>query len=1096
MKKVLLSLAAVAALASCVKENISEPVQNAGKYTIKAAAQISKTTLAGTTVEWEVTDEIAVVLDGDNPVMAKFAAVEATLNGSKADFTGDFNLDGDLKFSDYNCAYAVNPSSAVDFINKKISHTLAADQTEGVKSGDLLSSALVSLEALPKGEAQAQFQNALTLLQVAVPAGVQKVEFTADMYSSLVGTAEFTVDAETGKLAVSKPSTSRKVTLEAAAGLEAKTYPVLVYPGKVKELTLHMVGLDGAEYTNTVKDLEFVAGEYRTINLCNIFGIYSEDTLYATPAGGNVLVPVVSAVDHEFTVTTDASWITYVETKGFHGTEIVLNVEANTTGAAREASVTVKWGEDAKDSRTYKVSQEALYDHFLNVEWEESFGLYSSESDAKNETNAKVTYKNVFTIELSDDFSKGMYKVNGMLVENNSYNGKAGATYYANYNDGQLIVLKNDKGYAFNDKEVVFTYNEAEKTFTAAPIKFGYKFDNADMRNGGYIGGYKAVVKVEEPTPDTPSTGFTLEGAWDQVVTGMSWPSPSATMTIAVSGSTVTITDFIAAGTVAEGTLNGNIITIPAGTMVDQAGPLDADVVLTVSDDYNTITAGAFTVGGWINVSAYSAEKQEKNVATEPETPEVPEVPEVGGPTLDGAWNQNVAGMSWPSPSATMTIAVSGSTVTITDFVVAGTVAEGTLSGNQITVPAGTAIGTGSNQAGPLDADVVLTISADYNTITAEPFSIASWCNVSAYSAEKQEKNAGTVTPEPEPEAPAIDFAGLDWASAAVAVNGESATSDSKMKEISAFGDDEYLYVRLTTAQGLPLGADHLGLSFCDGEGSNEVWWGWTTTGTNTYYGEHMGEIDADGKLTGMSFGDAEVICHTEVSGESVTWYLAFPRESVEQYVSAKGKIYVSALLWNAWSEYWAAPARGGSMLQVTLFEDPNSLKNADWNAADVVSYDLPSGASSSRQSLRSVKYFTDADNVKVRIVASAAKLAEQVDGVPTTHLGIFLYDVVNGSGDGYYEWWGNAAGNNEYEGEHVGVITGTDLSLSVNGVAVEVEKVVEGDDVVWMFAIPRSAHANLAANEVNMAFIAYRNWGQTGALPDKYGEMFKVTFP
>ena len=489
-------------------------------------------------------------------------------------------------------------------------------------------------------------------------------------------------------------------------------------------------------------------------------------------------------------------------------------------------------------------------------------------------------------------------------------------------------------------------------------------------------------------------------------------------------------------------------------------------------------------------MSAYSAEKQEKNVATEPE------VPEVGGPTLDGAWNQNVAGMSWPSPSATMTIAVNGSTVTITDFVVAGTVAEGTLSGNQITIPAGTAIGTGNNQAGSLDEDVVLTISADYNTITAEPFSIGGWINVSAYSAEKQEKNAGTVTPEPEPEAPAIDFAGLDWASAAVAVNGESATSDSKMKEISAFGDDEYLYVRLTTAQGLPLGADHLGLSFCDGEGSKQVWWGWTTTGTNTYYGEHMGEIDADGKLTGMSFGDAEVICHTEVSGESVTWYLAFPRESVEQYVSAKGKIYVSALLFNAWSEYWAAPARGGAMLAVTLFEDPNSLKNADWNAADVVSYDLPSGASSSRQSLRSVKYFTDAENVKVRIVASAAKLAEEKDGVPTTHLGIFLYDVVNGSGNGYYEWWGNAAGNNEYEGEHVGVITGTDLSLSVNGVTVEVEKVVEGDDVVWMFAIPRSAHENLAANEVNMAFIAYRDWGQTGALPDKYGEMFKVTFP
>ena len=150
MKKVLLSLAAVAVLASCVKENISEPVQNAGKYTIKAAAQVSKTTLAGTSVEWEATDEIAVVLDGDNPVLAKFAAVEASLNGSNADFSGDINLDGDLKFSDYSFAYAVNPSSAVDLVNKKISHTLAADQTEGVKSGDLLSSALVSLEALPR----------------------------------------------------------------------------------------------------------------------------------------------------------------------------------------------------------------------------------------------------------------------------------------------------------------------------------------------------------------------------------------------------------------------------------------------------------------------------------------------------------------------------------------------------------------------------------------------------------------------------------------------------------------------------------------------------------------------------------------------------------------------------------------------------------------------------------------------------------------------------------------------------------------------------------------------------------------------------------
>ena len=233
-----------------------------------------------------------------------------------------------------------------------------------------------------------------------------------------------------------------------------------------------------------------------------------------------------------------------------------------------------------------------------------------------------------------------------------------------------------------------------------------------------------------------------------------------------------------------------------------------------------------------------------------------------------------------------------------------------------------------------------------------------------------------------------------------------------------------------------------------------------------------------------------EVLCHTEVAAESITWYLAYPRESVAQYVSSTGKIYVGALLWNNYEGYWAVPARHGAMLAVTLFENPNSLKNADWNAADVVSYNLPEGASEKRQSLRSVKYFADANDIKVRLVASAEKL------VSTDYFGIFLYDVVKGNGNGYNGWWKSAAGNNEYDGEHVGVVTGTDLTLSVNGVDVEVEKVVDGDNVVWMFAIPRSAHTNLTANDVNMAFIAYNNWEPTGALPDKNDDMFKVTFP
>ena len=515
MKRILLSLAAVAALASCVKENNLDPT--AGQLTISAVSADSKTLLDGFDVVWEKTDKIAVVVsDGTT---AEFSAVESTVNGSEADFVGTVSTD----WADATSAYAVYPAAAAGK-----THTLPAEQN-GEVSGLMLSTAVLDVEDMQKGASKAEFYNALTLLQVVVPEGVQEVKFSADMYSTLVGKVDFSVDAATGAVTFTKTNATRYLTLKAAEGLEAKTYSLLVYPGKVNELTLHMVGLDGAEYTNTVANLEFAAGEYRTIDLCNIFGIYSEVNLYAQPAGGELLVPVVSAVDHEFTVTTEASWITYVETKAFHRSNIVLNVAENTTGELREATVTIAWGEGENESRTYKVSQEsALYEHFLNdkdgnpIQWQETFGLYSSETDAMNGTNAVVTYKNVFTIVPSDDPSKGMYKVNGMLVENNTYTGKDGATYYAKYKDGQLVVLKNDNGYCFTDDEVAFTYSETDMTFTAAPIKFGYKFNNADMQNGGYIGGYKAVVKVEEPEVDNgPLDAFV--GTWNESFNYVSW---------------------------------------------------------------------------------------------------------------------------------------------------------------------------------------------------------------------------------------------------------------------------------------------------------------------------------------------------------------------------------------------------------------------------------------------------------------------------------------------------------------------------------------------------------------------------------------------
>ena len=159
------------------------------------------------------------------------------------------------------------------------------------------------------------------------------------------------------------------------------------------------------------------------------------------------------------------------------------------------------------------------------------------------------------------------------------------------------------------------------------------------------------------------------------------------------------------------------------------------------------------------------------------------------------------------------------------------------------------------------------------------------------------------------------------WEEAAKFVNGEDAADDALMKEIAAYADATNLYVRVTAVAALD-GANYLDVSFCDGNGENAVWWGWTTTGTNTYWKEHKGAVDASGNLTAMQFsfnGEyKDIAVKTEKSGDNVVWTLTYPREYVASYV-ANGKLYVSALLWKGWDAYWAAPARKNPMLEVTL---------------------------------------------------------------------------------------------------------------------------------------------------------------------------------
>ncbi|MBR5498803.1 MAG: hypothetical protein IKV75_01425, partial [Bacteroidales bacterium] len=217
---------------------------------------------------------------------------------------------------------------------------------------------------------------------------------------------------------------------------------------------------------------------------------------------------------------------------------------ANETGEERSASVTISWGDG--QTRTFTVAQAAIFMDFVSdaegnpIKWEETFGLYSSESDAKNETNAVKTYTNVFTIALSDDFNKGTYKISNMFYAER-YNdanlqpvSNKGGEYYAYYEKGVLSIKMANSVKSYGSMpDVKLKYDAVEKTFapyydSESDSRAISAYNYADYRTY-YIGGYSAAVKVEEEGGEV-GDGFditSLYGVYNENFTVIQYQTPS-----------------------------------------------------------------------------------------------------------------------------------------------------------------------------------------------------------------------------------------------------------------------------------------------------------------------------------------------------------------------------------------------------------------------------------------------------------------------------------------------------------------------------------------------------------------------------------------
>ena len=359
------------------------------------------------------------------------------------------------------------------------------------------------------------------------------------------------------------------------------------------------------------QSVEIAAGEKLQANV-------TETELVLAPDGtGSVEIPVSTVVDY---VVEVPSWATYQVAPAVKAVrdEVVTVKPAGENVTANDYTGYVVIKDKETSAELFKVA--LVQKNYLpsliadaqgeTIQWAESFDLYRYESDITS-GEPKASIKNVFTVALSDDFSKGVYKISNMFKADMYYNqgqmvSNKGGEYYADV-EGNVLTIKykgSTLSYGFS-KDINLVYDAEAQTITAAAPIATYAYGGVLANRDCFVVNYSVAVKVEAPVQEG-----SIDGTWDQVAS-VGGSAANSTVTIAVDGTTVTLTDFLYEGVVVTGTLNGDTITIPEYTMISNStGPIMAELVLTISADKKTITAPDFNVGGWIDVTGYTATKQ------------------------------------------------------------------------------------------------------------------------------------------------------------------------------------------------------------------------------------------------------------------------------------------------------------------------------------------------------------------------------------------------------------------------------------------------------------------------------------------------------
>lgn len=197
-----------------------------------------------------------------------------------------------------------------------------------------------------------------------------------------------------------------------------------------------------------------------------------KSAFYLLPDGsGSIEIPVSTGLNYR---VEKSDWLTVTEapaTRTMTHKVYTITAGENTTGNTREGEVNF-WTSDGSDLLyTVTVSQKGYNPALLvdgegnPIKWQETFGLKIG--------STTTNFKNDVTIELSDDFTKGTYKVKNMFKADLFFGAtgmvtNAGADYYADLENDVLTVYKAEHSSYYFGGNVTLKVDLSEMTITSS----------------------------------------------------------------------------------------------------------------------------------------------------------------------------------------------------------------------------------------------------------------------------------------------------------------------------------------------------------------------------------------------------------------------------------------------------------------------------------------------------------------------------------------------------------------------------------------------------------------------------------------------------